>query len=488
MSSTNRAVKSKPVYTHGGAQATRASATIMLERTIMSCMLWEDGSYEDGKTVAERIAELVPQVPADACAALAIKARTTGNLRHVPLLVVREMARTASHKRLVADTLAAVIQRPDELTEFVALYWATDHAGRSATSNAPLASQVKKGLAKAFTKFNAHSLAKYDRNAEVKLRDVLFLCHAKPKDVNGVATFTRTQRKSIMAPRHKFTPGETLFKQVAERSLPVPDTWEVQLSAGADKKATFTHLMLSKELGGLAFLRNLRNMHQEGVDKTLVDAYMGEVNFDRVLPFRFVAAAKAVPQWVDIIDRGMLRAVEGLQKLPGKTIVIIDCSGSMQSTLSVRSEMNRIDAAGALAVLAREMCEDCVLYATAGSDTHRKHATIPVPSYRGLALADKFSKFEFRDKIGTGGIFLTQVIEHVKDIEREADRIIVFTDEQDCDTSRKPATAEAFAIHNYIVNVATDKHGIIAGKWHGINGFSDAVLQYMLAYEESEGQ
>ena len=44
-------------------------------------------------------------------------------LRHAPLWVVREMARHDGHKALVADTLAKVIQRADELAEFLALYW-----------------------------------------------------------------------------------------------------------------------------------------------------------------------------------------------------------------------------------------------------------------------------------------------------------------------------------------------------------------------------
>jgi hypothetical protein len=43
----------------------------------------------------------------------------------------------------------------------------------------------------------------------VRLRDVLFLCHARPLDV--------TQ--------------EVLWKQLAEGTLPSPDTWEVRLSA-----------------------------------------------------------------------------------------------------------------------------------------------------------------------------------------------------------------------------------------------------------------
>ena len=37
----------------------------------------------------------------------------------------------------------------------------------------PVSAQVKKGLARALTKFDAYQLAKYDRDSAVKLRDVL---------------------------------------------------------------------------------------------------------------------------------------------------------------------------------------------------------------------------------------------------------------------------------------------------------------------------
>ena len=154
---------------------------------MLASLLWESQFYEDASLFADRVAALVPQVDAATVAALAIEARERMHLRHMPLLLVREMARHASHRALVAETLARVIQRADELAEFVAIYWKD---GRQ-----PLSAQVKKGLAAAFVKFDGYQLAKYDRAAPVRLRDVLFLCHARPLDV--------TQ--------------EVLWKQLAER-------------------------------------------------------------------------------------------------------------------------------------------------------------------------------------------------------------------------------------------------------------------------------
>jgi hypothetical protein len=43
---------------------------------------------------------------------------------------------------------------------------------------------VKNGLARAFQKFNAYQLAKYNRGGRgvITLKDVLNICHPKPKE------------------------------------------------------------------------------------------------------------------------------------------------------------------------------------------------------------------------------------------------------------------------------------------------------------------
>src|SRR5258708_27948882 len=141
--------------THEGAPAAIITPEQALRRSVLACMLWENEFYENGVAIAGRIRELVPNVAAEKVAALAVEARTAMKLRHAPLLLVREMARHATHRNLVAETLVRVIQRADELSEFAAIYWAD---GRR-----PLSAQIKKGLAAAFTSFDEYALAKYDR-------------------------------------------------------------------------------------------------------------------------------------------------------------------------------------------------------------------------------------------------------------------------------------------------------------------------------------
>src|SRR5579871_4344157 len=325
-------MKTSAKRTHEGAPAKHISAEQELRRSVLACMLWEDQFYEDGVAIAGRIRELVPKVAAEKVAALAVEARTQMKLRHAPLLLVREMARLATHRQLVAETLFRVIQRADELSEFVALYWSE--------GKQPLSAQVKKGLAAAFTKFDEYALAKYNRAAPVKLRDVLFLSHAKPLDEAQAA----------------------LWKRLVDGELATPDTWEVALSSGADKREVWERLLQEKKLGALALLRNLRNMAEVKVSEGLIDDALTRMKVERVLPFRFISAARYAPQWEPELEKAMFKSLEGQPKLPGKTVLLVDVSGSMDAQLSRRSEMSRTDAAYGLAVLLREIAEKVSIY------------------------------------------------------------------------------------------------------------------------------
>jgi len=446
-------------YTAEGAKASRISLLEELERTLMGCLLWEDAFYEDGISISERIKELVMTIPDnEAVANLAIRARNDMNLRHAPLWVARWLA-----KKGYIDTdclLDIIIQRPDELTEFLALYWKD--------GKEPLSKKVKTGLAKAFTKFNEYQLAKYNRDADVKLRDVLFLCHAKPKDKEQ----------------------EKLWKKLIDNTMTIPDTWETNLSAGKDKKKTWERLMKEKKLGGLALLRNLRNMEQEKVDTSLIKKSIESMNTERILPFRFITASRYAPKLEPELETAMFKCIEDHPKLPGKTILVVDTSGSMYGygNVSKKSELTRVDAAAALAMLIREIAEEPVVYATAGNDSTRIHATKLLPPRKGFALRDLIAGNSLMSQIGGGGIFLTQCMQYIYDKEIWADRVIVITDEQDCDYNYSPEKALAFGHNNYIINISVEKNGIAYRKWTHINGFSEKIIDFILAYENQGGQ
>jgi 60 kDa SS-A/Ro ribonucleoprotein len=418
--------------THEGAAAKNISPELQLRRSVLACMLWEDQFYEDGVAIAGRIRELVAKVPAEKVAALAIEAREKMKLRHAPLLLVREMARLATHRQLVAETLTRIIQRADELSEFVALYWSE--------GKQPLSAQVKKGLAAAFTRFDEYALAKYNRAAPVKLRDVLFLCHAKPLDAAQAA----------------------LWRRLVEGELATPDTWEVALSAGADKREAWERLLSENKLGALALLRNLRNMAEAKVSAQLIADGIARMKTERVLPFRFIAAARYAPQWEAELEKAMLRSLEGQSKLPGKTVLLVDVSGSMDAQLSRRSEMRRNDAAYGLAVLLREIAESVSIYTFSDK-------LVRVPSRQGFALRDALNSSQPHS-----GTYLGQAL---KGIDEKYDRLIVITDEQSHDPVPNPKAL------GYMINVASYQNGVGYGAWMHIDGWSDSVIEYIRAAE-----
>lgn len=421
------------VTNNEGINVPSISAEKQLHRAVLACMLFEKQFYLDGQESAKIIQDLVTKVSPDKVAELAIKARNEYNLRHVPLFLCRELARNG---KLTANTLNSVINRADELGEFLAMYWSD--------GKCPISNQVKKGLAQAFGKFNEYQLAKYDRNsAVVSLRDVLFLSHVKPCS----------------------TEQEALFKRVANKELKTPLTWETELSSGADKSETFTRLMQEKKLGALAFLRNLRNMVQAGVSEAAIRDYSRSVNVDRVLPFRFVAAARIVPQFEDMLEAMMFRSLAGAKKLGGKTLLLVDVSPSMFGTkVSAKSDLDRYDAAAALAMLCSEVCEELEVYSFSTE-------CVRVAPRKGFALVDAIKGSQ-----ANNGTLMGKAVKVAN--SKGYDRLIVITDEESQDKVPNPNGNKA-----YILNVASYKNGVNSSAFTTITGFSESCIDYIRELE-----
>lgn len=489
MASLNRAIRTPEIFTHGGTTAVKISKENQLRRSVLSCLLWEDEFYEDGQEIAKRIQGLAAECSSHFVYELAMEARHIHGLRHVPLLLILSLLKRKDPVIIKEDqaagiqgvrvkhAIANIIRRPDEMAELLTMYW---HLGnenkKKPKGQGHLADrQLRDGLALAFAKFDEYSLAKYDHQGRgVTMRDVMFLSHPKP----------RNEAQAV------------LFKKVAEKKLTVPDTWEVALTrAGSDpdaKKAAWTRLAENTvnlnfkdrdgRLGYMAVLRNIRNMEQAGVDPKLIrECILLRRGADLVFPYRYIAAAKHNPKYEDELNTAFLDSFS-MNKIEGKTILIVDISGSMGAGLSYRSEMRRIDAACAIAALAREAFADVRIYATAGDDWKKKHATGLVPNRRGFALMEAIPRMN--RELGGGGVFTRQCLEYVEKEEKTADRLILFTDEQDTSGERATKSVVPFAKINYLVNVASARNGVGYGHWIHLDGFSDGILKYIQAIEE----
>lgn len=465
MSSTNKAVPSERTYE--GGRIGRITPELELRRTIMAHMLWEDSFYESGEDASRRLATLIPQVDAAKVHAMAVEARTKMKLRHVPLFIAVECAKHETHRKNLASMVEQIIQRPDELTELLAIY-SRGRSGRKVLNK--LSKQLQKGLKAAFGKFNEYSFAKYNQSDKaIKLRDALFLAH----------------------PDYKNEEQKRLYDKIASNQLSTPDTWEVALSAGGktgDKKAIWGRLLADNKLGALALLRNLRNMQQAGVELDLIRSALSRASVERVLPFRFISAAQYAPRLEPELEQLMFKSLEGAPKLPGTTALVIDCSGSMRNTrISAKSELDRLGAASALAILARELCEHANVYAF-----HDK--AFVIPSRRGFALRDAINA------VGSGGSRGGLAVQQAN--KDGYDRIIVLTDGEWHPMDPNARTTWAGDVNPtdgkvspqpldgkpaYMLNVAGYKNGVGYGRWTSIDGWSEAVLQYIVALEQGIG-
>lgn len=444
------------VRTHEGGKTVQVSPLLQLKRSVLTCLLWEDTFYEKGSEIADRIISLIPQCKAEDVAALAVEARDKFQLRHVPLLLVSELTKTKGNGPLVYRTLTKIIQRPDELTEYLAIYW---RAGRH-----PISAASKRALREAFGTFSRYQLAKYrDEDKKIKLSDVLRIVRPKGKDAEQNET----------------------YRQLRKGELKSIDTWETELSAGKDKRETFERLIAEKKLGALACLRNLRNMQQAGVpDKVIRERLAAPM--PRVWPYRYVVAAKYAPSLEDALEQAMFRSVEDMITLPGKTGLLIDVSGSMDYTIGKprkpesaytfqeelragKTDTSRIDVACGLAILLREKAESV---AVATFSTNLVH----VPPRRGFALRDAITDSQPHQSTA-----LRAALKYLKTdkLWADVDRIIVITDEQSQD-----GIEPAWKDRAYLINVAAYKHGVgyHSGYQH-IEGWSERVFDYIAAVE-----
>lgn len=441
-----------------GAFAAKQTNIELLKRVTLANLLWENNAYCDGESVAKEIKRLIPLCDAKDVYDLALNARLMQKLRHTPLFIATEMCKYKEHKFFVKALLPQIITRADMLTDFLAIYW---KGGRC-----PISNQAKQGLVEAFHNFNAYKFAKYDRDAAIKLRDVMFLIHPKPRNEEETE----------------------LFKMIAERTLPTPETWEVMLSTGKDKKETWTKLITEDKIGGLAFLRNLRNMREANVDKKVIKYGFETLKSSMLTPMNFLQAAKINPEFSRDIEDAMITSYSHLSKLPGRTLLILDTSGSMDITVSLKSRITRYDTACAMAILAANQCEDFDLVITAGNDSALQHSSeiIKYPS-KGFNLIDQINTA--RKDVGCGGIFTRQCLEWCKKEfpTTEFDRIIVFSDSQDCDYFNKKAP-KPFGKRNYICDISAEKKGVnYKGVWNAeISGFSENFLTFIAAYEGIE--
>lgn len=379
-------------YTYEGAPGYARDAKGELFLLAVSNMVGEQTFYESSTDRDQRYTDLVHQVAVadpEWTAAFLRWLRSDGNMRSASIVGAAEFV----HGRLAAggeqqlprrhhvnegtDSLAyraganrrvvdSVLQRADEPGELLA-YW-TSRYGRA------IPKPIKRGVGDAVQRlYTERNLLKYDTASHgFRFADVIELVHPTPdpdKPWQG-ALFThaldrRHNRPWAVDPdRLPMVAFNATLREVAadepERLLD-PEvlrqagmTWEDVLSLAGSKldKAKLWESLIPS-MGYMALLRNLRNFDQAGVSDELAASVAArladpeQVARSRQFPFRFLAAYRNAPslRWGHALDQALTHSLASVPELSGRTLVLVDRSGSMFSRMSSRSELTSADAA-----------------------------------------------------------------------------------------------------------------------------------------------
>ncbi|MES2775343.1 MAG: TROVE domain-containing protein [Bacteroidota bacterium] len=381
--------------------------------------------YEKANDKLQRIKELIAKNDAEFVAKLAVYTREQMNLRTVPLVLTVELAKLQSGNSIVSKLTNRVVQRADEITELLAYYAMANERTEVKKLN-KLSKQLQKGLAEAFNKFDAYQLAKYNRDAAVKLKDALFLVHPKAKD----------------------EAQQDLFNKIVKDELEAPYTWEVELSAVGQLKfdsvelkqaavrAKWEELIFSNKMGYMATLRNLRNILEAEVSKEALNkvceylANARAVANSKQLPFRFLSAYRElkelnngrVSKVLDALEAAVLQSAANIAGYNEDTKVVIaaDVSGSMQKAISAKSKVMNFDIGLMLAMLLQSRCENVVTGMF--GDTWK---IINMPKKNILANVQEFYRREGEVGYSTNGYL---VIKDLLDRNKIVDKVMIFTD------------------------------------------------------------
>jgi hypothetical protein len=304
--------------------------------------------------------------------------RGEGNMRTAPILIASEAVKARLDAKLPSpaahthrSVLASVMQRADEPGEMLA-YWLAIH-GRS------IPKPIKRAIADAAQRlYTERNFLRYDSAARgIRFADVLELSHPTPKADWQGALFTHAidvrHGKPLNDQLYQLTqvsariwfneksPSErhAIAASALERgSEALQDAtagqWEWLLSTlgdTTDVKKPLTKKeqweLVLPQVGYMALIRNLRNLDEAGIDNATARKLAAriadpeQVTKSKQFPFRFYSAYVNAPslRWGQALEEALDHSLKNIPELKGRTLVLIDTSGSMQSTVSAKSQM-----------------------------------------------------------------------------------------------------------------------------------------------------
>lgn len=465
-------------------------------------MVGEQTFYESGGDRDNRYAELVHTVATadpDWTARFLAWLRTGANMRFASLVGGLEAAKALIDAGIPGgrQIVASVLQRADEPGEALA-YWTSAH-GRK------IPKAVKRGLADAVQRlYNERAVLKWDTASKgYRFGDVLNLVHASAKADwqaclfeyildrrygrdNSVGASVEALALPMIAANARLRAS---VNQTPELLLD-PDilkgagfTWEDALSLAGSKldKARLWEAVIPS-MGYMALLRNLRNFDEAGVSDAVAAtvaaklADPGEVARSRQFPMRFLSAYRAAPslRWAYPLERALDACLGNIPELPGRTLVLVDTSGSMNSGFSRDGSLMRWDAATVFGLALARRCANADVVSFS-SGWHGRDATMVFPVQAGESLLRSVERWK------SGGYFINggTDTEHAVRLHYAGhDRVVILTDEQTAYHGGGDVTAAVPKDRMvYTWNLAGYQHGHApsgTGTRHTFGGLTDA--------------
>jgi hypothetical protein len=430
-------------YNQGAGYSREAKSELFL--LAVTNMVSENTFYENGKNRDERFVKLIRQVALedpDWLARFVPYLRDTMNMRSASIVMAAETVRaklttpvpaSVIHNRTIIDS---AIKRADEPAEMIG-YWMSEYG-----KNLP--QPVKRGIADAVQRvYNERSLIKYDGGDKaIRFADVIELVHPEPKaswqgHLYGYAIDARHKREDaqgkldgllkVQANQDALALEGDAFR--AAFSAGFVDaaglTWEQASSKYGKLDARFWESMIPN-MGIFALVRNLRNFEEAGISKdaqNLVRTKLSDpetIRKSRMFPLRFFTAFVALNSltYGRELEEAIDLATSNVPSLPGRTLILVDLSGSMDQPLSAGSAVKRIAPASIFGAALAIRAERPTLVGF--SDRSQE---VPVAKTNSVLLLTK----DIVTAVPHAG---TQTWQSVKRHFDGHDRVIILTDEQ----------------------------------------------------------
>ncbi|MEU4534393.1 TROVE domain-containing protein [Streptosporangium sp. NPDC023825] len=447
----------------------------------------ENNAYESGDDRSRRLVELVREIAVTDFVWLSQFARwlrAEGNIRTVSIVIAAEAVKArldAGHHDYACSNpskcyeckgwtenvtsrmtvrhnwihytnrklVDSVLQRADEPGELIA-YWLS-------TYGKPIPISIKRGISDAIKRlWTEYSFLKYDSDkASVRFGDVVDLVqpayHHKEfrgtwqYDLMGYALAKRHNRDEIaIGPNLPMIRARVnlMGKPVAERRrILLNEGTEALKAAGMTWESVAGWLQgpmdaaaweaIIPSMGYMSLIRNLRNFDEARISRQVarqIAEKLGDpeqVARSRQLPYRFLSAHLHTDslQWASALDAAMDASVRNIPSLPGRTLVMVDTSGSMDVPMSAKSKINRVQAGAMFGVALAAKGEQVDLYGWADRAFHH-------PIKKGASVLRETARFCKRVGEAGHGTLLSASLNQAY---KGHDRIVVVSDMQTTD-------------------------------------------------------